>query len=377
MEAMLIEGLDRALEELGADTAAVLLVDPAGKELIATAARGIEEEVRQGVRVPLGRGFAGRVAAERRPVVLDEVGPHTVSNPILWQKGIRAILGVPLLVNDELVGVMHVGTLKRRVFRPDDVGLLEEVADRVAHTVRVALLEAENAGAVALQRSLLPSIPDRIGDLELAARYVPSGIGGVGGDWYDVFRPGDGSSWIVVGDVAGHGFSAAVVMGRVRSALRSYALLRIPPEEVLALTDRKMAHFDPGEMATVAVIRLADGSDDASVVLAGHLPPLLTLPDQAPGYLEAAPGLPLGIEEVTRPATSFQLPVGSGVVLYTDGLVERRGEDLTKGLDRLRSAVSGDSPATVCQRVMAALVGNDTAADDIAVLAVRRVEAAL
>jgi signal transduction histidine kinase len=120
---------------LEADTCAVLLLDEAKKELVATAALGIEEEVEQGVRIPVGKGFAGRVAAGRRPVILDDVDHADVLNPILREKGIKSLLGVPLLVGDSVIGVLHVGTLTPRRFTPDDVELLTLVASRVALAV--------------------------------------------------------------------------------------------------------------------------------------------------------------------------------------------------------------------------------------------------
>jgi signal transduction histidine kinase len=136
--------MPRIREVLDTDTCAVLLVDPEGRELVARAAVGIEEEVEQGVRIPIGRGFAGRVAAERRPVVLDDVDHADVLNPILREKGIKSLLGVPLLVRGEVIGVLHVGVLAHRAFSTDDVELLELVAARVALTIERARLHEES-----------------------------------------------------------------------------------------------------------------------------------------------------------------------------------------------------------------------------------------
>ena len=120
------------------------------------AACGIEEEVYQGVRVPLRTGFAGRIAAEQRPVLLDRVDDTTVANPILWEKGIRAMLGVPLLSGGKTIGVLHVGTLQERSFSDADVQLLQLVAERVALATQTRLLEIERAASRVLERSLLP-----------------------------------------------------------------------------------------------------------------------------------------------------------------------------------------------------------------------------
>jgi len=124
--------LPRIREILGADTCAVLLVDEEADELVARAAVGIEEEVEQGVRIPLGGGFAGRIAAERHPVVLDDVDVAHVLNPLLREKGIKSLAGVPLVVDERVVGVLHVGTLRPRTFTRDDVELLQLVAARAA-----------------------------------------------------------------------------------------------------------------------------------------------------------------------------------------------------------------------------------------------------
>jgi signal transduction histidine kinase len=136
--------LPRIRDILGADTCAVLLLDEETDELVARAAVGIEEEVEAGVRIPVGDGFAGRVAAGKRPIVLDDIDEAEVLNPILREKGVRSMLGVPLLVAGGVIGVLHVGTLTRREFDEDDVDLLQLAADRAAVAIEHArLFEAE------------------------------------------------------------------------------------------------------------------------------------------------------------------------------------------------------------------------------------------
>ena len=128
--------LDRVRSILRADTVAVLLLDSPSGQLTAAAAAGLEEEVRQGVRIPVGRGFAGRVAATGKPVILDHVDHTTVLNPILMEKGIRSLLGVPLIADGGVIGVLHVGSLTPRRFTSDDVSLLQLAADRAALAVQ-------------------------------------------------------------------------------------------------------------------------------------------------------------------------------------------------------------------------------------------------
>jgi hypothetical protein len=165
------------------------------------------------VRISVGRGFAGRIAAEHRPVILDRVDHTTVLNPILWAKGIQSMVGVPMVAGGRVTGVLHVGSLTPRRFTADDVELLQLAADRAA--------------VAALQRSLVPSALPAVAGAELAARYIPGS-----GDWYDVFTLPSGELCVTVGDVAGSGLPAAVVMGRMRSSLRSYALETTDPAEV-------------------------------------------------------------------------------------------------------------------------------------------------
>ena len=153
LDALLDELLVRTRDLLRADTAAILLLDADANELVARAAKGLEEEVEAGIRVPVGRGFAGRIAAERRTVVIDDVDHAEPVNPILRQKRIRSLLGAPLLVRGEVIGVVHVGTLVPRTFTPDDHELLQLVADRAALAIAHGrAYEAERALAERLRR---------------------------------------------------------------------------------------------------------------------------------------------------------------------------------------------------------------------------------
>ena len=152
LDTLLSTLLDRVHEILEVDTCAILLIDPATGELVARAAVGIEEEVEQGVRIPVGGGFAGRVASTREPVILDDVDHAEVLNPILREKGIKSLLGVPLLVESETLGVLHVGSLTLRKFEQDDVELLQFAADRAAIAIEHArLFEAERAARKRLE----------------------------------------------------------------------------------------------------------------------------------------------------------------------------------------------------------------------------------
>jgi signal transduction histidine kinase len=155
LDGLLEELLLRIRDALDADTAAFLLLDKSTNELVARAAKGIEEEVERGVRIPVGKGFAGRIAAERRPVVLDDVDHADVLNPILREKGIKSLAGVPLITHDEVLGVVHVGTLTPRLFRPADVELLEVVAQRAAVAIDRSLAHEQVVRMMQLQRDFI------------------------------------------------------------------------------------------------------------------------------------------------------------------------------------------------------------------------------
>lgn len=374
VEDLLVELLERVQGLLRVDTVAVLLLDPSSEQLVATAAKGIEAEVRQGVRIPLGRGFAGRVAAEKKPVILPRVDHTTVLNPILWERGIRSLLGVPLLSSGSVMGVLHVGTLGARRFTADDVQLLQIVGDRVASVIQARQAEVERSAARLLQRSLLPARLPVVAGGEMAARYVPAERGGVGGDWYDVFVLPSGGLCLVVGDVVGHGFAAADEMGRLRSALRAHALFSSDPAEALTRLNQQVQHFErPRMVATVQLGMFPSSCERLQLSSAGHLPPVLAVPGRSAGIIEVPNDPPVGVSGgLARRSTMITVPVGAVVCFYTDGLVERRGTLLDVGLKRLCEAVVAGPAESVCTRIRGQLIGNDPPTDDIAVLVLRR-----
>jgi phosphoserine phosphatase RsbU/P len=374
-EALYDELLGRVRDLLSTDTATMLLLDRTERQLVAVAAVGIEEEVRQDVRVPVGRGFAGGIAATRRRTVIDHVDDSTVINPLLWEHGLRTLAGVPLIADGTLLGVLHVGTMTPRRFDEEDLDLLQVVADRLALAARTRVSVVERTAAEALQRSLLPTVLPTISGLSFAARYIPGAASGVGGDWYDVFTLPGHRVGVVMGDVVGHGLAAAVVMGRLRSALRAYALDVDDPGEVLRKLNRKATHFEDGAMATVCYAVVDPTREHVTVALAGHPPPIIAEPDGTVTLTSQPVAPPIGFPQPSGqwPGTNV-LPLHPGTVVcfYTDGLVERRDSTIDAGLCRLRDAIIAADPDTVCARVMARLIGNESVQDDVALLAMRR-----
>ena len=373
MEEFLQELMTRVRDILAADTAAVLLLDESTGQLVATAAQGIEEEVRQGIRIPMGTGFAGTVAAMREPVLIDRVDPSTVANPILWEKGIKAMLGVPLLAGENLLGVLHVGRLEERPFGHADANLLQVVADRVSSATQSVRLAAERSAATLLERSLLPGRMPRLPGIEFATRYMTPEDRTVGGDWFDGFVLPSGELWIVVGDVAGRGLPAAVIMGRIKSAMRSYTLLGLPPDEVVELTSNKIAYFESEVLATMICAASRPPYREFRVASAGHPPPVVGSPSEGGRLVDIPVSPPMGApRRGAAGCATVTLEDEAVMLLYTDGLVERRCEDIAEGLERLREIVTPDDPEWLGFRIVHGMFGLDSPPDDVAMVIARR-----
>ncbi|HEY9378194.1 MAG TPA: PP2C family protein-serine/threonine phosphatase, partial [Jiangellaceae bacterium] len=204
--------------------------------------------------------------------------------------------------------------------------------------------------------------------------YLPGEEGNVGGDWYDVFRLPNDRLGMVMGDVAGRGLAAAMVMGRLRSALRAYAIETPDPADALERLDRKAQHFEAGQMTTVLYGVLELGTEQMELSSAGHLMPILVAPGREAASVEARVDPPLGVmRQVKRHRTAVEVPAGAALCLFTDGLVERRQVPLDENLDRLRKVVTPAHPEVVCRSALAALLDDQTNPDDVAVLVIRRI----
>jgi anti-sigma regulatory factor (Ser/Thr protein kinase)/putative methionine-R-sulfoxide reductase with GAF domain len=378
LEELLEELLVRVRDALGVDTVAILLIDEERDELVARAAKGIEEEVEAGVRIPIGQGFAGRIAAERVPIFIADVNHADVLNPILREKGIRSMLGVPLIVEGQLIGVMHVGSLTPREFGQRDLAILELAAARAAPGIERArlyyALEREHHVAMVLQRSLLPKRITDVPGVAVAARYLPA-RDEVGGDWYDVIELPGGLLGVAIGDVVGHGVRAASLMGQLRTALHAYALTGNGPGRTLELVDRYVQSVGEGLMATSAYAVFDTDTGKVRYATAGHLPPVVISPTGSRA-LEIPSAAPIGAFPYgSCPEHEFTLNSGDTLMLYTDGLVERRGVPLNEGIDELVAAVGGaESADEACERALERLVPDHGLADDVAIVALQDME---
>lgn len=370
---LLREILARVRDVLGVDMAAVLLLDPGGEELIATAAVGIEDEVKQGVRIPVGSGFATAVLNADRAVVLDRV-EDVLRSGSLQHEGIRSLAGAPMVSDGEPVGVLCVGSFGEHGFTDEDAELVRIAADRIASVSQVGSSRAERIAAKVLQHSLLPGRLPQVKGVSMDGRYVAGADHGIGGDWYDVFELPSGRIGIVIGDVVGHGLLAAVVMGRLRSALRAYALDDEDPARVLHKLDRKVTHFEPDAMATVSYALYDPETARLELSLAGHLPPVLAPPGCGGALVDAPVDPPVGVEVSRRDrrSTTIGLPEDSVLCFYTDGLVERRRQPIDAGLKSLCEAIECAPAQKVCTTVMNRLVTAASSNDDVTLLVLSR-----
>jgi hypothetical protein len=235
----------------------------------------------------------------------------------------------------------------------------------------------EHATALTLQRSMLPTGLSAPSSVEVRHRYLPgSKMIEVGGDWYESIALPGGRVALVVGDVAGHGVRAAVTMGRLRTAIHTLAMLELPPADSLLQLDELMHTLGEREphFATCAYAVYDAVSGECEVAVAGHLPPLLVHPDGSNELLDVPPSPPLGIGNGEVETRQFKVEDGSLFVLYTDGLVENKGQDISDGLARLRGIFGPGSPTRPLEDLCKATldgVYSDHQRDDIAMLIAR------
>ncbi|MFC4468903.1 SpoIIE family protein phosphatase [Streptomyces xiangluensis] len=258
---------------------------------------------------------------------------------------------------------------------PEGGGVLifaADVTDQAVAADRLRASERElRETAVTLQRSLLPQDLEEPDDLRVAAVYHPGGTeAAVGGDWYDVITLGGGRTALVIGDVMGRGVRAAAVMGQLRTAVRAYARLDLPPHEVLQLLDGLATEIDANQIATCAYAVHDPNEGRLVYASAGHLPILVRDDSGTVLRAEEPIGPPLGTGGWMHASGSIPLGPGSTAVLYTDGLVERRDKDLDEGIAALEEALAGatGTPQVICDRLVRSAGMTADHDDDVAVL---------
>ncbi|MGW4804958.1 SpoIIE family protein phosphatase [Kitasatospora sp. NPDC004272] len=312
----------------------------------------------------------------------DDVSPGTVD--VMRQQQVHTLVTVPLAVGGTLLGVATFWRARPRpAFDEEDRTLAEELTARAAVLVENARrYTREHTMAVALQHSLLPAgLPEQHA-LEVASRYLPAQAG-VGGDWFDVIPLSGARVALVVGDVVGHGVHAVATMGRLRTAVHTFSSLDLAPDELLGHLDALVNRLDQEHPAPDGAERPITGATclyavydpvarRCTLARAGHLPPALVHPDGRVEIVDLPAGPPLGVTGLPYETAELELPEGSSLVLYTDGLLAPRGQDLDHGLKLLRAALArpGRDPGQTCEDLLAALLPSDPA-DDVALLVAR------
>jgi PAS domain S-box-containing protein len=293
----------------------------------------------------------------------------------LLARGVHTFMVVPLIARGITLGAATFSRAEHpQPYDEADVRLVSDLASRAAvHIDNARLYTREHTTAITLQRSLLPRHIPQVTGLQIAYRYQPaSQTAEVGGDWFDVIPLNTGQVALVVGDVTGHGIHAAALMGQLRTTTAALARLGCPPEEIMGQLSGVVAGHGEEIGATCLYAQYDPGSRRCRLTSAGHLPPALRHPDGTTEFLDTPGGVMLGVGPSRYPAVDTELPPGSVLALYTDGLIEQPGQDITTGMSRLARTLAA-SPARsldqLCDSVLASLGAR--ARDDIALLLAR------
>jgi len=373
LQDLLDQLLDRIVQVFGADHGAVLIRADEGSRLELRAWRGVAPDLRGDYYRSIADRLAGRLALSRQPVVLEQSDTGGALGSWLASAGMQSFLGLPLILDRQLLGVLYVGRRADTPFSDDDAALLQLVGDRVALAVdRARLFEQERHIAETLQRSLLPEQLPEIPGLEVAFRYLPAGAGmEVGGDWFDMLELGDGRVVLAMGDVVGRGVRAAALMGKLRTSLEAYAYDGRSPQEVVERLHSFMERQHRAEMATLLYVALDADRGSAELTSAGHLPMLIRAVDGTTRFAARGASPPLGALPFLRFESSrVSVEPGSALALFTDGLVELRGTSIELRLEELRRAVEAGpaDPEELCDAVLTRMLGREEPQDDVALL---------
>jgi CheY-like chemotaxis protein/anti-sigma regulatory factor (Ser/Thr protein kinase) len=374
--------------ELG-DVAIVQLVEPDGVvEVAALATRGVQDEMLRrlvGTRSNLSAfgpwvfdAPRGRLVEPVTPDIWRELGLGNDGDMLCARLDLRAMMAVPLALGRRSLGVLVCASSADREYDEEELELAKEVARKAAMAVENSrLFEAEQERSKALQQSLLGRPEVASAGVTAAWRYLPGTAElEVGGDWYDLIERGDGRILVAVGDVVGHGVQAATAMGKLRSAMGALGLVVESVPELLVRLDQFAEKIEEARFGTVAAVQLQPETGELSYSLAGHPPPLVIDPEGGSEFLEGGAGLPLCIsldDGNGRPEGRAFLAEGSTLILYTDGLIERRADSIDSGLERLKNAAiarRGHEPERLCDEIVDEFAQG--ALDDLVFLCIRR-----
>jgi serine phosphatase RsbU (regulator of sigma subunit)/anti-sigma regulatory factor (Ser/Thr protein kinase) len=373
--------VDAVTGALDADAATLALVQEERGLLRTLASRGFDDAASEpGLELDLAANLPGPNAVRRRvpdffasPEELREAFPDLQAADM---GGGESLFFVPLVVGGRSNGLLTVSWAESRTLSADERRFALLVAGNAAHALdRAGTFEAEQTIAATLQRSVLPSTLPRVEGVQIAARYLPGTLDlNVGGDWFDAISLSDGRLGIVVGDVVGKGVQAAATMAQLRNGLRAFSLDRMKPSSTVARLDRLAGEVLETAFATVLYAVVDPQALVCRYTSAGHPPAVVAHADGRVELLEGGRGLPLGTGVAgTYGQGVVQLTAGSVLVLYTDGLVERRGSSIDDGLEQLQAAVADGprDPEPLLEHILERIVGDLERDDDIALLAAR------
>ena len=294
---------------------------------------------------------------------------------IARELNLRSAVTAPLVAHGRVLGVMTwVSSHEQRLFTTADLAFVENVAQRAAIAIDNAQLHSQTReAAVRLQRAVLPERLEPMGGWEFAGYYSPSGRTDVGGDFYDVLSLGDKVAFFV-GDVMGRGVEAAAAMAQMRATVRSYVAIDPTPENVMAKLDTMFAMYDYGQLVTLVYVMADPARDELRVVNAGHPPPVLLRATGETDELSEAVSAPLGAGPQERTAFTVPMHEGDTLLMFTDGLIERRDEDIDLGQARLAETAAKlrDGDLSLRLEHLVETVRDHTREDDVAALAARR-----
>jgi serine phosphatase RsbU (regulator of sigma subunit) len=382
---------DAATELLGATVALVNVYDPESRSLAMVSASDAAPAAitsrfaRWSVEAPLP---ARDVFRTGRSVLLRSLAERDQRYPALADIDVEQEAWANLLLqaHGRPLGLVAIGWEQPRDFTAESLDLMDVIARLCSGALeRARLGDAHQQIAETLQRELLPPDLPRLPGFTIAARYRPAGVAArAGGDWYDAFALPGGRLGLLIGDVAGHGVAAAALMGQVRALARAEARSGGDPGAALTRLNASTCEIAPGPaqtLVTCCYLQLDPKSGCVLASSAGHLPPLVRRlapgarePQPTADFMDLRPGIPLGIGTEARYDTSTcAFSPGSIVVLYTDGLVERRGRTLDEELEALRRLVTTTSLEVdgLCDQLLTSLAADIDGADDIALIAVR------
>jgi PAS domain S-box-containing protein len=293
----------------------------------------------------------------------------------LLAQGVHTQMAVPLVARGITLGLAMFSRAENpEPFDEAELRLASDITSRAALSIDNArLYTREHSTAITLQRSLLPQHIPQVSGLQIGYRYQPaSHTAEVGGDWFDVIPLNNGQTALVVGDVTGHSIQAAAIMGQLRTTTAALARLGCPPEQIMGQLSGVVAEHGQETGATCLYAQYDPASQRCRLTSAGHPPPALRRPWGATEFIDMPSGVMLGVGPNCYPATDTELPPGSVLALYTDGLIEQPGQDISIGMGRLArilAASPAQSPDELCDRVLASLSASGR--DDIALLLAR------